>query len=213
MRYRLLALLALFLGAIALPPVAAAETLDEGLLDPSWFGGPVEFRTTADIDYLWVKPGFTLAGRTLNLQAWDDPKFLAAKKKRDAKDSAKASELTDLMPSRLFGGLSQSLDGVTTVSKREGDLILTGRIVDCDAGSKAAKFLIGLGAGSAGATWDIKIVDASSKELLLAVHHRAISVTSMSEIDDKVIKWIEKFGGVLRAGADKAYAEGKAPTK
>jgi hypothetical protein len=35
----------------------------------------------------------------------------------------------------------------------------------------------------------------------------------MSEIDDKVIKWIEKFGGVLRAGADKAYAEGKAPTK
>lgn len=215
MRSRLLALLTLLVGVIVLTPVAAvAETLDDGLLDPSWFGAPVEFRATADIDYLWVKPGFSLAGRTLHMQAWDDPQFLASsKKKRDAKDSAKAAELTDLMPSRLFGGLSQSLDGVATVSKREGDLILIGRIVDCDAGSKAAKFLIGLGAGSANATWDIKIVDASSKEVLLALHHRAISVTAMSEIDDKLIKWIEKFGGVLRDGAEKSYAAGKVATK
>ncbi len=214
MRSRLLALLSLFLGVAMLLPVAAsAQTLDDGLLDPSWFGGPAEFRTTAEIDYLWVKPGFSLAGRTLHVQAWDDPQFLAANKKRDAKDSAKASELTDLMPSRLFGGLSQSLDGVAKVSKREGDLILTGRIVDCNAGSKAAKWLVGLGAGSAGATWDIKIVDASSKELLVAIHHRAISATAMSEIDDKVIKWTEKFGGVLRDGADKTYAAGRAPSK
>ncbi len=213
MRSRLLALLTVFLGMVALLPVALAQTLDDGLLDPSWFGGPAEFRTTSEIDYLWVKPGFTLAGRTLHVQAWDDPQFLGAKKKRDAKDSAKASELTDLMPSRLFGGLSQSLDGVAKVSKREGDLILTGRIVDCDAGSKAAKWLVGLGAGSAGATWDIKIVDASSKELLVAIHHRAISATAMSEIDDKVIKWTEKFGSVLRDGADKTYAAGRAPSK
>lgn len=38
----------------------AGKKLDEGLLDPAWFGPGVEFRTTETIDYVWVKPGFTI---------------------------------------------------------------------------------------------------------------------------------------------------------
>jgi hypothetical protein len=191
---------------------AAAASLDDGLLDPSWAGVPAnEFRTTEEIDYLWVKPGFQLAGRKLRIDDWDDPHFLG--KKRDAKDSAKAAELSEKFPALLRGALMSSLEGVAEVSRKEGDIALSGRIVDCNAGSKAAKWLVGMGAGSASATWDIKIVDSASGAVVLALHHRAISGTAMSEIDDKVIKWLEEFGLVLKGDAGKSYAAGKPAKK
>lgn len=107
-------------AAVLLTGTAGAQKLDEGLLDPAWFGREVEFRKTDEIDYLWVKPGFDLSGRTLHIDAWDDPVMLA-KKKRDPKDVAKASELTDTFPGRRRGALSHSLDGISTVSRKEAD--------------------------------------------------------------------------------------------
>ena len=183
--------------------------LDKGLLDPDWFGPNIQFLTTEEIDYLWVKPGFSIKGRKILIQSWLDPVLLD--EDRDAKDSAKASELTELMPSRIRGALAAALSGVAQVSREEGDTVLTGRIVDCNAGSKAAKFLVGMGAGSATATWDIKITDKESGQLLAAIHHRSISGSSMSEIDDKVAKWLEEFGQALHG--DLAVAASGKPAK
>ena len=101
------------------------------------------------------------------------------------------------MPSRLRGALASALSGVAEVSRDEGDIGVTGRIVDCSAGSKAAKILVGWGAGKAYATWDIKFTDKATGELLAAIHHRAVSGTSFSEIDDKIAKWLEEFGAAL----------------
>lgn len=172
------------------------QLLDKSLLDPAWFGPGVEFRTTEEIDFLWVKPGFTVKGHKILTDAWQDPNFL--RKDRDAKDSSKASELTSLMPSRIRGALVATLSGVADVSKDDGDMVITGRVVDCNAGSKAAKIWVGLGAGSASVTYDIKITDKASGELLAAIHHRVISGTMMSEIDDKLAKWLEIFGNQLK---------------
>ena len=172
------------------------KRLDKGRLDPAWFGPNVEFRETEDIDYIWVKPGFTIKGRKLRIDKWGDPEFLG--EERDAKDSAKASELTEVMPSRLRGALVATLAGVAEVSRDEGDVVVTGRLSDCGAGSKAAKMWVGLGAGSASATIDIKIMDKASGELLAAIHHRVISGTMASEVDDKIAKWLEQFGEALK---------------
>jgi hypothetical protein len=192
---------------------ASAQTLDEGLLDPSWFGVPgIELRKTEEIDYLWVKPGFTLPGGSIWVDDWSDPEFLA-KKKRDAKDSAKAVEVSEQFPALLKGALMSSLDGVARISRKEGRFVLTGRVVDCNAGSKAAKWLVGMGAGSASATWDMKLTDAATGEVVMALHHRAISGTTMSEIDDKIIKWLEKFGEALKTDIGAVYAAGKRATK
>ncbi|MCS7182318.1 MAG: DUF4410 domain-containing protein [Thermoanaerobaculum sp.] len=98
---------------------------------------------------------------------------------------------------------------MATVSRKEGELVLTGRIVDCNAGSWAAKIWIGMGAGASSATWDIKLVDRQSGDTLLALHHRAISGTDRSTIDDKIIKWLEKLGELLRQGAWEVYQHGK----
>jgi hypothetical protein len=110
----------------------------------------------------------------------------------------------------LAGGLAAALEGVAKVSRREGDIQVVGRIVDCKAGSKAAKFLVGMGAGSASATWDLKFVDRQSGELLLALHHRAISGTYLTDIDDKIVKWIEEFGKLLRGNIEASWAKAKA---
>lgn len=205
-----LAVAALFCTALAL--AAEGGKLDDALLDPAWFGpAAMEFRKTDDIDYLWVKPGFSIEGRTIHVAPWEDFVFLQ-KAKRDAKDASKAGELTELMPSRLRGMLVQVLDGKAKVSRDEGDLVLVGRFVDVNAGSKAAKWIVGFGAGSATATWDLKLVDRASGEVLAAIHHRAVSGTNMSEIDDKIAKWLERFGTQFAAGFP-AFQQGKVAKK
>lgn len=187
----------------------AADKLDEGMLDPEWFGGDMAFHTTDEIDYLWVKEGFSFDGKTVQVVDWEDPEFLR-KKKRDSKDSARAFELTDRMPGMLRGALSNALDGKAEVSRDEGDLVLHGRYVDVNAGSKAAKWLVGMGAGSATATWDMKLVDASSGEVVVAIHHRAISGTNMSDIDDKIVKWLDEgLADAVQAGLGATYGSGK----
>lgn len=125
-------------------PVAAPATprkvlplLDEGLLDPNWFGPEVTFTKHDEVDFFWIKPGLDLTGRTLLMKPWDDPAML--KKGRDGKDNAKATALTDTLPATLRGALSGALNGKAKVSRNEGDVEVVGRIADCNAGSSAAK--------------------------------------------------------------------------
>jgi hypothetical protein len=180
--------------------------MDDGLLRLDWFPGAGEFRETESFDYIWVKEGFTFEGRSVQLKVWEGPVWLD--KGRDEKDREKGEELTVLMPSRIEDDLSAALEGRAEVSGESGDLILEGRFVDVNAGSKAAKFWVGFGAGSAAATWDMKLVDAESGEVVVAIHHRAISGSALSEIDDKIANWLQDFARA--ASYDfKEYAEGK----
>ncbi|MBL0211108.1 MAG: DUF4410 domain-containing protein [Holophagaceae bacterium] len=180
---------------IAAPKPTITETLDKGLLQMAWFGEKVAFAKGEDIDFYWIKPGTKLSGRTIAFKNWDDPVML--EKGRDGKDNSKAMALTDAMPSQIRGALSGAFEGKAKVSRTEGDLELIGRVVDCNAGSKAAKFMVGYGAGSATLTWDMKVVDAKTHELLMAVHHRVVSATFMSNLEDKVEKWSDKFARFL----------------
>lgn len=180
---------------------APQKLLDDGLLDPSWFGANISFTKGSDIDYFWMKPGLNLNDRVIYMKPWEDPTIL--KKGRDGKDNAKATELTDSFPGMLRGAITGALSGKAKASRSEGDIVLTGRFVDANAGSKAAKWLIGLGAGSETATWDLKFLDAKTGELLLAIHHRSISGTAMSSINDKLVKWADKFASFLAVNAIK----------
>src|SRR5712692_3581411 len=68
----------LFASILAAGVVGAGgkgKKLDNGLLDPSWFGPNVEFRTTENIDYVWAKPGFSIKGRKLLITSGPIPSF------------------------------------------------------------------------------------------------------------------------------------------
>lgn len=204
----------LFLCVLAAAAVAgAAGKLDDGLLDPAWFGQDLEFRTSEQLDYFWVEPGFSLQGKAIQIEEWPDPVFLGAKADIDSKDSARAYQLSSSMADWVRGSLSNALRDYAQISKDEGDYVLSGRFVDVNAGSKVAKWMVGFGAGSATATWDMKLVDKKTGKLVAAIHHRSVSGTHMSDIDDKILKWLDKdFGPAMRQNLS-AYAAAKQPRK
>ncbi|MGH9381517.1 MAG: DUF4410 domain-containing protein [Thermoanaerobaculia bacterium] len=204
-----------YLAAVAsvlLVPAAQAQNLDEGLLDPAWFGDARDWRQGGEFDYLWVNEGFSLDGKTVHVAAWEEPQFIG--KPRDTKDRARAFELTGNMPQWLRGAFASGLSGRAEVSTEGGDVRLEGRFVDVNAGNNAAKWLVGFGAGSANATWDMRLVDAATGEVLAAIHHRSVSGTNMSDIDDKIIKWMDEvLVPGLQTGLASVYSGAKPAKK
>lgn len=200
----LLALLALALEA----PARAGETLDKGLLELDWFGPGVEFRHADDIDYLWVKPGFDLRGKKLQLGPWLEPQLLG-NRGRDSKDESRAVALTQQIPAQLARVLKKELRKVCDVGLDEGDVLVVGRFVDVNRGSVAASFWIGYGAGSGSATWDMKFLDRRTGELLAALHHRAITGPDIAGITSDILDWAEELAENLEEGLERAYRKGK----
>jgi hypothetical protein len=207
-RSLLLFVLVLIAAAGVAPAADRLDRLDDGLLDPQWLGvagAGGEWRNPAGIDYLWVKPGFSLAGRTISLEEWTAPTFLNGA--RDREDSRIAINLSDSMPGRLQSALSAA--GVTGVSRTAGDLKVTGRIVDCNAGSRALRLMSGSGVVVGNATWDIKIVDAATGETVVAVHHRGVSGADSRNLGEKINLWMTRvFAPALHDSFD---VYGKAP--
>lgn len=183
------------------PAAPKAPLQDDGLMDPAWFGDGINFAKGEGIDFFWIKPGLALGGHTLFIKLWEDPAML--RKGRDPKDNVRATELTDSFPGLLRTALTGAFNGKVKVSRTEGDLVLQGRFVDANAGSRAAKFWLGFGAGSETATWDLKVQDPGTGEVLLAVHHHAVSGSALSTIQDKLVKWADKFATILATRAIK----------
>jgi len=203
--------LALALAVVTLAPASAGKLFDEGKLDPAWFGGDREFHSTDEIDYLWVKPGFALAGKKIHFAEWEEPQFKGEKAgERDTKDKRLANDLTANLP-EIFGEAFQNgLADKVTVVKSGGEIRVVGRIVDCSGGSTAAKFWVGMGAGSGNTTFDLKFLDAKSGELLAALHHRVVSGTTLSTTDSKLVKWVDELAEELSKNSlEKLYASGK----
>jgi hypothetical protein len=181
---------ALLAASILLSGAQAADQpkpLDEGRLDPAWFGPGIEFRTTSSIDYVWAKQGFSCKGKALRIEAWPEPVFTG--KERRGRDAAQAFQLAEEMPMRLRNGLRQALQGHSEVVSDAGDMILSGRLVDYVAKGT-------MGTSQPQATWDMKITDAQTGELLVALHHRRLS--SVSTVAERIDMWIEEFGKALR---------------
>jgi len=205
-----LAALALFaLGAV--PAGGAERALDKGRLEPDWFGAGLEFREADEVDYLWVKPGFALDGKKLRFAAWPEPELLGKEAaERDAGDRRLARQMTATMP-EIFGDAFAKAFGERVPIVAEGEEVRAeGRIVDCSTGANAAKVLVGFGAGAGSTTIDLKLLDAASGELLVAIHHRAVSGTSWSTTDSKFVSWAEDLAEeAAKQGFETLYREGK----
>ena len=179
------------------------KMLDEGLLEEKWFGIQVPFAKVEEADFFWLKPGLDLTGKTLQFMPWDDPVYLRAG--RDEKDKARAQKLTDSMPGLIMRNLEAPVAGKITLSRKVGDYQLVGRVVDANAKSTAARFFAPAAIGAAETvTWDFKIVDAKTQEVVGAFHHRVVSATVMSTVDSKLEKWLKVFGPFFLQRSTKA---------
>lgn len=196
------------LAALLCASAAYGATYDEGRLDPSWFGqDDISFVETDEIDYLWVRQGADLAGRSFHFVEWPESDFIGPKAaERDDEDRRLARQ----MRADMHNSFAEIWDGmIGDTSTSEGDIEVVGRIVDCSTGSRAAKVLVGLGAGAGSTVIDLKFTDKATGELLAAIHHRVVSGTSWSTTDSKFFKWVKKAGKELAdQGFASAYAKG-----
>jgi hypothetical protein len=196
---------------VAAPVSGAGPTLDKGLLVPAWFGDAGQFRESDNIDYLWVKEGFEIDGRTFHFVEWPEPDFQGpAAQERDENDRRLARQMNAEMARLFHDTLGRAWQGRATTSMTGGDVRVEGRIVDCSTGNTAAKVLVGFGAGSGNTTIDLKLTDAATGELLAALHQRVVSGTTWSTTDSKFVKWVEKMGREVGAkGLQELYRRAK----
>jgi len=157
---------------VASAPAAAAvrPLLDHDLLDPTYFGiDGALMKKSKVVDFLWVKPGFSFKGRTLKV-TWEDPHWLYGNNdEADLEVAARFSKTT--LPQGFSSAMATSLWPAAKVSLTEGDLILTGRIVMINARSSRWSFT------KESMTFDWKVLDAATQEVVLACHHRFIVAT------------------------------------
>ena len=159
--------------------------------------------------------GFSLDGKTLHFVAWPEPEFLGEQAgKRDEKDHELAREMASDMAQTFADVLGEKLAGKAQTSLTEGEVKVEGRVVDCSTGSTAAKIVVGFGAGSGNTTFDLKLTDAETGELLAGLHHRVVSGTTWSTTDSKFVKWVGEFGeNVMKKGLATLYAKGDPTNK
>ena len=161
-----------FLIFILCAASAGASTLDSGRLDPAWYddGEPV-FKETKQIDYLWVRQGADLEGRSFQFAQWSEPEFLGPKaEERDDDDRRLARQMAGDMHNS-FAEIWSELGFDASTS--EGDILVEGRIVDCSTGNRAAKIIVGLGAGAGSTVTDVRFKDAATGEVLAGGFQRA----------------------------------------
>jgi len=168
---------------------AQAPRLDFGRLDPAWFGQGVTFERSTRVYFLWVRPGLSLQGKSLHARPWEAPAWLL--KPRPEKDQAYLQRFEPVLVPALVAGLQAELREALPVSLESGDVILTGRVTDCVAGGVGGMF-----GGLGGIYFDLKLTDATSGELLVAVHHYIEGETAES-VKARYGAWCQAFAQLL----------------
>lgn len=187
----------------------AAQTLDKGRLDVSWFSSDAVFKEVDEIDYLWVAGDFDLDGKSLHFKPWPEPQF-APGTKPDEKDQRLAKMISAAMQDALKDAFSKAYGKRIATSTESGDILVEGRVVDCSTGNTAAKVLVGFGAGAGNTTIDVRFVDAATGKVLAGFHHRVVSGTNWSTTDSKFFNWLDDAVEEMAAkGLPKLYARGK----
>ena len=180
--------LVLLLSAPALL-VAQTAVLDEGRLDPAWFGPTASFQASKTLGFQWLKPGLDLRRRTIRLKAWEPAAWLRGKKA--TKDQMLAGRMEKTLLPELGKGLKRGLKESVPVSYTEGDVVLVGRIVDAVGVEDDALF-----AGAVSFSFDLKLVDGSTGELLGAFHD-TLKGSNPDFLSLQYARWCENLGRAL----------------
>jgi len=182
----------LFLFASALL-VGQSAGLDDGRLDPSWFGPGVVFQPSKALGFQWLKPNLDLRNRSLRLKAWEPAAWVHGP--RVGKDQTFLSRVAPGLPADLERGLKRGLKGALPVSATLGDVVLVGRVADAlgsDDDYMAVRPMT--------LSFDLKLIDGDSGEVLAAFHD-TITGPNTDAISYHFGRWCEAMGRVLAPAA------------
>lgn len=188
---------ALFLLAPAVL-VAQTATLDEGRLDPAWFGTGAVFQPSKALGFQWLKPGLELHQRTLQLKVWEPAAWLLGR--RTSKDQVFLQRAESNLATDLERGLRRGLKGNIPLSPMAGDVLIIARVVDA----------VGIGddymaMGQLTLSFDLKLVDADTG-VLLAAFHDTLRGPNPEAIAGRYGRWCEELGRLLATTAARPVA-------
>jgi hypothetical protein len=172
---------------------AQAGGLDEGRLDPAWFGSAATFQPSKVLGFQWLKPGLNLQNRAIQLKPWEAPAWLLGK--RAMKDQTLLQRMEKSLPAGLDRGIRRGLKGRLPVSATSGDLHVIARVVD--AVGQADDYMA---AGKVTLSFDLKLVDGDTGELLGAFHD-TLGTPGADYLPGRFERWCEELGRLLAASA------------
>lgn len=172
------------------PALLAAQgaDLDEGRLDPTWFGPGAAFKASKALGFQWLKPGLELRNRTLRLEAWEAPAWLLGP--RAPKDLALLQRVGDHLAPALDQNLKKGLKGALPVAAG-GDVRILGRVVDAIGRDDDYMAM-----GSVSLSFDLKVVDGDTGELLAAFHD-TLQGPDPEAVTLRFRRWCEELGKTL----------------
>lgn len=178
-----------------MPALLAAQTatFDDGRLDPAWFGPAVEFKPSKALGFQWLKSGQNLRGRTIHLKAWEPAAWLLGR--RSGKDRSFLDQVESTLPARQEKGIRRGLKAALPASTASGELLLVARVVDAEGVGDDYMAI-----GSYGLSFDMKLVEGVSGELLGAFHG-TLRGPNPDVITTQFEKWCEDLGRLLSTAA------------
>jgi len=169
--------------------VGQSARLDEGRLDPAWFGPSVTFQPSKTLGLQWLKPGLDLRRRALHLKGFEAPAWVLGQ--RAIKDEVLLGRMEQMLVPELAKGLRRGLKGALAISLSEGDVLLVGRVVDATGDAED-----GVGFGGVSLSLDLKLVDGDTRELLGAFHDTLMGL-SADALSIQYARWCEHLGRLL----------------
>jgi hypothetical protein len=167
--------------------------LDEGRLDPAWFGPGVVFQPSKALGFQWLKPGLDLRHRSLRLRAWEPAAWVLGP--RTGRDQAFLGRVAPGLPEELERGLKRGLKGALPVSATAGDVVLVGRVADALGADDDYMSIRPMTL-----SFDLKLIDGDTGEVLAAFHdtHTAPNADVFSL---QFRRWSEALGRALAPAA------------
>ena len=187
------------------PAMLAAQTatLDEGRLDPTWFGAGATFQPSKALGFQWLKPGLDLHQRSLQLKGWEPAAWLLGRRAR--KDQVFLQRAEAHLATDLERGLRRGLKGNLPLSLTAGDVLIIARAVD--AVGEGDDYMA---TGQLNLSFDLKLVDADTGTLLAAFHD-TLRGPSPEAVAGQYGRWCEELGRLLAASATLPVAVKPAP--
>jgi hypothetical protein len=175
---------------------AQAEGLDEGRLQPSWFGAGVVFQPSKALGFQWLKPGLDLHRRSLRLKGWEPSTWILGP--RALKDRLLMLRMERRLGSDLERGLRRGLKGALSLSAAAGDVVIVGQLVDALGEEDGA-----ITPSTSLVSFDVKLVDGDTGELLGAFHQTLMGM-GQENLSGQFGRWCEDLGRLLAGSTTSA---------